>query len=48
MVLCINRDAGRLTHDPVVGEGLRPGRIDLKTGSIVGKRRRCGQNDCRR
>ena len=45
MVLCIDRDAGRLTHDPVVGQGLRPGRIDLKTGSIVGKRRRCGEDD---
>jgi hypothetical protein len=46
MVLCIDGDTGRLPHDPVVGQGLRPGRIDLKTGSIVGGRRRCGEDDC--
>jgi hypothetical protein len=45
MVLGIDGDAGRLTHDPVVGQRLRPGGIDLKTGSIVGKRRRRGEKD---
>ncbi len=40
VVLRIDRHAGRLTHDPVVGERLRPGGIDLEARDIVGQRRR--------
>ena len=48
MVLRIDGDAGRLTHDPIVGQGLRPRRIDLKAGSVGGEGGQCGEDDGRR
>src|SRR5262249_41239940 len=35
MVLGIDRDAGRLSYDPVVRQWLGPCRIDLKAGNVI-------------